>query len=331
MKQRLLNPISLRISLLVLVTILLSSWVTVPFADVLSGFGASGILEILGINFCLAVILVPVALLSMRDFVSNGRMSGELSDDVRSLEQRLKDAEQTKENALRISRLRSEFFANMSHEIRTPLNGILGLTDAMAAGEKDSDRLDSLQAIKRSGSRLLHLINEILEMSKIEAHRMVVHPAPVSIADLVKEAAATIEVGCRQKGIALHVDVTAEIPAVINVDGHKLVRVLINLLGNALKFTDRGSISVRACQNKGGRRGDILFEIADTGRGISAGKKESIFESFIQGGMDDDASDDGTGLGLPIAHGLVELLGGEIWVESRLGEGSAFYFTIKKM
>jgi len=264
-------------------------------------------------------------------FRNKGASAPDSANDIAPLSEKLRTAEQARERAERISRLRSEFFANMSHEIRTPLNGILGLADTLAVDEKDPDRLASLKTIKRSGENLLHLINEILDLSKLEAGRMVLHPSAVSISDLVREAASTIEVACQRKGLDLSVDISSNIPATIDTDGHKLVRVLINLLGNALKFTDSGTIRVKVGRYDGERNGDFIFEIADAGRGIPIGRKEHIFESFVQVNMDDGYREDGTGLGLPIARKLVELMGGEIWLESELGKGSKFFFTIAIM
>jgi PAS domain S-box-containing protein len=233
-----------------------------------------------------------------------------------------------KERAEESSRLRSEFLANMSHEIRTPLNGIMGLAEVLAEGEGDAERRQHLGTIRQCGENLLYLINEILDLSKLEAGKMVLHRTTAVTADLLREAVATVEVGCKRKGIALATDVAPGVPEMIEVDHRKLVQILINLLGNALKFTDQGSIRLIVAPYRGERRGTLLFSVADTGLGIAADRQAHIFESFIQSEEHLTRRSEGTGLGLAIAGKLIGLMGGEIWVESNLGTGSTFSFTI---
>ncbi|MFH0799197.1 MAG: ATP-binding protein [Pseudomonadota bacterium] len=226
------------------------------------------------------------------------------------------------------SRLRSEFLANMSHEIRTPLNGILGLAELLEEDEPDTERRSNLATIKQCGQNLLHLINEILQLSKLEAGRMLLQPAVVATADVVREATATVEVGCRRKGIDLNVAIDEAVPPVIEIDNHKLVQILVNLLGNALKFTEKGFIKVGVSQYRGEFPGNIIFTVADSGIGIPADRLNYIFESFVQAEGYLTRSGDGTGLGLTIARKLVHLMGGHMAVESEPGKGSVFSFTI---
>lgn len=233
-----------------------------------------------------------------------------------------------KERAEESSRLRSEFLANMSHEIRTPLNGILGLAEMLAEEEKDADRRDNLKTIRRCGQSLLHMINEILELSKLEAGRMILYPAVAVTSDVVQEAISTIEVACAKKGLALSVNIEEGVPQAIEVDSRKLVQILVNLLGNAVKFTERGSVSLKVAPWRGDRRGDLLFEVLDTGVGIAPERSQQIFESFVQGEAHLARQSEGTGLGLAIARKLVGLMGGEIWLNSEEGRGSSFLFTI---
>lgn len=227
------------------------------------------------------------------------------------------------------SRLRSEFLANMSHEIRTPLNGILGLAEMLAEDEKDPERKENLKTIRQCGQNLLHLINEILELSKLEAGRMILHPAVVVTADVVHEAASTIEIACAKKGIAFTSAIDPGVPSTIEVDNHKLVQILVNLLGNAVKFTERGSIVLRIAPWRGQRRGDLLFEVTDSGIGIPLDRQQQIFESFVQAEGHHARQSEGTGLGLAIARKLVVLMGGELWLVSEEGKGSVFSFTIE--
>ena len=246
--------------------------------------------------------------------------------ELKKLERQLVIAKERAEGA---SRLRSEFLANMSHEIRTPLNGIMGLAEIMAEEEKDPERRSNLNTIRQCGGNLLHLINEILELSKLEAGKMVLRSALVSTASVVQEATATIEPGCRRKEIDLGVEVEEEVPDTIEVDGRKLVQILVNLLGNALKFTDQGFIRLRLARYRGERKGDILFEVSDSGRGIPPDRQKLIFESFVQANGYLTRGREGTGLGLTITHKLINLMGGEIWLESEVGKGSVFSFTIE--
>ena len=260
-----------------------------------------------------------------------GKPSGKIETFVDISEQKEMERELVvaKERAEESSRIRSEFLANMSHEIRTPLNGILGLAEMLAEEEENPERRDNLRAIRQCGQNLLHLINEILDLSKLEAGRMILHPAIVATADVLREATATVEAACQKKGIALATNVAEGVPQTIEVDNHKLVQVLVNLLGNAAKFTDSGRISLTVSPWKGNRRGDILFEVADTGPGIPRERHQRIFESFVQGDSHLSKTNEGTGLGLAIARKLVDLMGGELWLESVEGDGSTFSFTIE--
>jgi PAS domain S-box-containing protein len=260
----------------------------------------------------------------------SGAVAGLIATFFDISEQKVLERELTiaKERAEEASRLRSEFLANMSHEIRTPLNGILGLAEMLGEGEADEERRGSLATIRQCGQNLLHMINEILDLSKLEAGRMVLHTALVATADILREAVATVEVGCQRKGIALVVEVAEGVPAAIEVDNFKLVQILVNLLGNALKFTERGEIRVRVALYAGERKGTLLFSVTDTGVGIPRDRQEHIFESFIQSEHHLTRRSDGTGLGLAITRKLIGLMGGEIWVESEVGKGSTFSFTI---
>jgi len=233
-----------------------------------------------------------------------------------------------KERAEEASRLRSEFLANMSHEIRTPLNGILGLAEMLAEEEKNDDRRENLRTIRRCGQSLLQMINEILELSKLEAGRMILYPAVVVTSDIVSEALSTVEVACAKKNLSISKRIEDGVPQAIEVDGRKLVQILVNLLGNAVKFTEAGSVSLKVAPWRGDRRGDLLFEVADTGIGIPKDRSNQIFESFVQGEAHHARQSEGTGLGLAIASKLVSLMGGEIWLDSEEGRGSTFSFTI---
>ncbi len=233
-----------------------------------------------------------------------------------------------KERAEESSRLRSEFLANMSHEIRTPLNGILGLTETLIDEEGNAERRQVLTSISQCGRNLLHLINETLELSKLEAGKMVLHASTIGTRELLREASAAIEVACRKKGLQFDLQISPELSVTIEADRHKLLQVLLNLLGNAVKYTEQGFIRLTAEPYQGERLGTILFTIEDSGIGIPPDRQQQIFESFTQGENHLTRGNDGTGLGLAIARKLIALMGGEIWLASEPGRGSSFCFTI---
>ncbi|HPW45943.1 MAG TPA: HAMP domain-containing sensor histidine kinase [bacterium] len=231
-----------------------------------------------------------------------------------------------------LGRMKSEFFTNMSHEMKTPLAGIIGLSEELESSESNEERKHSLGIIRKSGQNMLHLVNEVLDLFRLESGRMVLHPSHVNIADIVEEAAATVRTQCAEKGVELKVVISDDLRKVVNADGHKLSRVLINLLSNAQKCTERGSILLEAASNRSSKRGDIIFSVKDSGSGISSERINDIVRGIsISSEINSKQGEEGTGLGLPISVGLVSLMGGELWVESEVGRGSSFYFTIKTL
>jgi len=224
------------------------------------------------------------------------------------------------------SRAKSEFLANMSHELRTPLNAIIGFSELLIDARDDEDaaaRTAYLQTIHASGQHLLALVNDILDLSKIEAGKMEVRLAPVAVAEVVAQALATVQPLAARKGIALFV--AAEGAGEIVADEGRLTQILLNLLSNAVKFTPEGGrVTVEAV-----RLPDVVqVSVSDTGIGIAPEDHDRIFDEFQQ--IDGSASrrQEGTGLGLALTRRLVELHGGRIWVESALGQGSRFYVTL---
>ncbi|MGH2451218.1 MAG: sensor histidine kinase [Candidatus Limnocylindria bacterium] len=221
---------------------------------------------------------------------------------------------------------KSEFLANMSHELRTPLNAIIGFSDVLIqgmAGELSSKQADYLEDIRTSGQHLLSLINDILDLSKVEAGRMELTPSEFSLGVALANAMTMVRERVARQGIGL--DLTVDEIDVINADERKVKQILFNLLTNAVKFTpDGGTISVTAA-----REGDhVLVSVRDTGIGIAPGDQARIFEEFRQVGEGRSLSSEGTGLGLTLTKALVELHGGRIWVESEVGKGSTFLFTL---
>jgi K+-sensing histidine kinase KdpD len=218
-----------------------------------------------------------------------------------------------------------DVLVNMSHDIRTPINGIVGLSETLAEDEADESRLECLTAIGDSGKTLLRIVNDVLDLAKMESGRMSVDSSDVNIAELVGEAASAIGAGCMSKSINMSMHVADGTPSMARTDGGKLLRVLLNLLNNSLKNTDEGEISIRVAGYKGQRRGNLLFSVSDTGSGIEEERLAAMMKG-VHRSVDPGA--DGNGLGLPVSIGLVTLMGGEIWAESVPGRGSSFHFTI---
>ncbi len=236
---------------------------------------------------------------------------------------------EAKEAAEAASRAKSTFLANMSHEIRTPMNAILGFTQLL---ERDASlsakQRESLNAIGRSGEHLLALINDILELSKIEAGRTTLHEVAFNLHDLIDDIAMMFRVRTREKNLQLVVDTARDLPRVIFADVGKLRQVLINLLGNAVKFTQEGGVALRVKVKQGKDSAlRLVTEVEDTGAGIAAEDLAKVFDYFEQVG-NSAAAERGTGLGLAISREFVRLMGGDIKVSSELNKGSVFRFEI---
>jgi len=233
------------------------------------------------------------------------------------------EREKAKEN----DNLKSAFLANMSHEIRTPLNGIIGFTEILqdASAEFSPEEIEQyLAIIEKNGQVLLHLVNDIIDLSKIETGQLKINLQDVSLQEVISEVTSVFEAQVKQKGLLLISSFTDK-QIILKTDYSRLVQILNNLIGNALKFTTKGSITV-GCIIKDKR---VILYVKDTGCGICNDAKEIIFDRFSQGKPVRDQLLGGTGLGLSITRGLIELLGGEIWLESEENKGSTFFFTLQ--
>ncbi len=254
--------------------------------------------------------------------------SAEIICELEETKERLHKAHLTAEAA---TQAKSQFLANMSHEIRTPLNGILGFTELLrngAAGNDAEQQKEFIDTIHESGNHLLNLINDILDISKVEAGQMVFENLAVSPSQIVSNAASMLRVRAQEKGVALNIEYEGKIPRTIHTDPTRLRQILMNLVGNAIKFTDQGEVRVLARMVEHDGRPMMAFEVKDSGIGIPDDKIETVFEPFTQADSSVTRRFGGTGLGLSMCKQLVEALGGTIHATSVEGKGSRFEFTI---
>jgi signal transduction histidine kinase len=244
--------------------------------------------------------------------IQNARLFHEIEDKSHQLEE--------------ASQHKSQFLANMSHELRTPLNAILGYAELMADGaygEPSEKMLGILKRLEANGKHLLGLINDVLDLSKIEAGQLVLELSDYSIQDIAQTVRSTLEPLAADKKLAFKLELAPELPAG-HGDGRRLTQVLINLVGNAIKFTDTGEVAIKAEANNG----SFHVSVRDTGPGISAADQAKLFQEFQQADNTITRKKGGTGLGLAISKRIIEMHGGKVWIDSAVGQGSTFTFTV---
>lgn len=239
------------------------------------------------------------------------------------------DLIQAKNAAEQATRIKSLFLSNMSHEMRTPMNAIIGLSDLLVEEHLETTVLEKIYSIKHSGENLLKIINEILDFSKVEAGKVTLEQIDFELEQVLDGVLKTLDFKAKAKGLAFDIDLAKDVPQFLIGDPYRLNQVLLNLAGNAIKFTAKGKVQIKVyCISKNTSNAVICFEVSDTGIGIAADKQHLIFESFSQAQNDHSRKYGGTGLGLTITKKLIELLGGELKLASVQDQGSVFSFSI---
>jgi CheY-like chemotaxis protein len=267
----------------------------------------------------------------------------ELKHTQDQLKNTLKELVESRDEAIKSAQIKTQFLANMSHEIRTPMNAVLGMTELLLGTDLNPQQLDFLNTLKNSGNNLLVIINEILDYSKLESGEMSLGIEDFQLQETLEDVYKMFKSSVQEKSIQLSIEHDSKIPRVIKGDSHRLRQILVNLISNAIKFTDTGSVKINVIldrmltpssdlyeltENLSTKKIKLRFEVEDTGIGIKSEDQAKIFSSFFQADSSSTRTYAGTGLGLAICQQLVELMNGQIGVNSEFGKGSKFWFTV---
>ncbi|MCX6621179.1 MAG: response regulator, partial [Acidobacteria bacterium] len=280
--------------------------------------------------YSIALLLLAAAVLLLTLSRRNHQRAVRLALET-AVAERTAELEQARTRAEQANRMKDQFVANISHEIRTPMNGIIGMANLALSAGTGGDQAEYLSVIKSSANSLLHLLNDLLDLAKMEAGQLEISPSPCSPRQLVAEACRTFSASAQHKGLLLEFHVAPEVPAWVEMDGRRVRQVLLNLIGNSLKFTERGAITSTVTAQTESDQILLHFAVCDTGIGIPADRQEAVFEAFRQADGSTSRRYGGSGLGLAslaISARLLQLMGSRISLESEQDKGSTFRFSL---